>query len=111
MQIFRQTLAFKDEDMSWENFVDQIPLMARPKSRINWLKEKLSNVIDLIATPIWGPVPIYAFSIFLFFGIGLGLYSSFAKQNNHSINNIVVYDREYLSSMDNGENTIYFSQK
>jgi len=111
MQIFRQTLAFKDENMSWGNFVDQLPLMARPQSRIGWLREKLNNIIDIITTPVWGPVPVYAFSILLLFGIGLGFYSTFARQANDNLKNIIIYDREYLSSTDNGEETIYFGQK
>jgi hypothetical protein len=112
INMFKQALAFEDEDINWKGFVDQLPLKGPRLSWLSSVKEKLNEFVRLIITPVWGPVPAYAFSLFIILVAGLGTYFSLSKEKALGLENIIVFDKEYLSSMDDGEKTVYLvSQK
>ena len=111
MGLFKRALAFEDKEVSWEGFVDQLPLESKPQSWLTLVKEKLNDFIRLVVTPVWGPVPAYVLSLIIVFVASFGIYSSLLKRDGQTLRDIVVYDKEYLSSVDDGEKTIYFGQR
>ncbi|HEX9916884.1 MAG TPA: hypothetical protein VGB16_04025 [candidate division Zixibacteria bacterium] len=107
INMFKQALSFEDKGMSWEGFVEQAPLEAQHLSWLSSIREKMKELLRLIATPVLGPVPAYVFSLFLILVAGLGAYSSLSREKILVLENVIVLDREYLSSVDDGEKTVY----
>ena len=107
VNLFKQAMAFEEGNISWAGFVDQLPLGSQGISWFGLIKQKLSNLIQLISTPLWGPVPASVFSLILILAVGFGAYSTLTKREALVLKNIVVYDKEYLSSLDDGEKTVY----
>jgi hypothetical protein len=107
IDMFKQALSFEDKEMSWEGFVEQVPLEAQRLSWFSSIREKMNELVRLIVTPVLGPVPAYVFSLFIILVAGLGVYSSLPRGRALGLENVIVQDKEYLSSVDDGEKTVY----
>ncbi len=107
MKMFEQALVFEEEKISWEGFTEGLPLERKPLSWFVLARERIVSFARLVSTPIAGPVPVYVFSLTVMLALGLGIYFSLSNAEAKGLKNIVVYDREYLSSLDDGEKTVY----
>ncbi|MFQ6002719.1 MAG: anti-sigma factor family protein [Candidatus Zixiibacteriota bacterium] len=70
---------------------------------------KFEDLSSLIKTPLFGPIPAYVFSAVLLLFLAIGLYPAFSssKYSEGFENNLVVYEGELLSAIDDGGVTIY----
>lgn len=109
LNLVKRVINFEESEDFWQDY--QVDLRRKIPSPPLWVKlsGKLESVASLIKTPLFGPLPAYVFSFVLLLLLAVGLFPSLSP-SRHSEgfdSNLVVYEGELLSAVDDGGVTIY----
>lgn len=110
IKMMKKVLAFDVPQNYWDELKKSLSprlSVAEPQKK-SW-KDKFEPLIEFLMTPLLGPVPTFVFSIVVLGFLLIGLYPTFtqSKASQGFKNNLIIYEGELLSSMDNGKLTIY----
>jgi len=109
LNLLKEVIHFEESADFWEDYrVDvgrRIP--APPLWRRMWTK--VENWTSLVMTPVLGPIPAYVFSFTVIVLLAFSLYSGLLSPKSAQAfsNNLVVYEGDLLSAVDDGGVTIY----
>jgi hypothetical protein len=109
LNLVKEIINFDQPEDFWQDY--QVDVRRKIPSSPLWQRffVKTKDLAGLIETPLFGPIPAYVFSaVFLLF-LAVGLYPalSSSKHSEGFDNNLVVYEGELLSAIDDGGVTIY----
>ena len=110
LKLMKKVFSFDVPQDYWQEYQKSLlPRISRVSRQKKFLKDKLESLIQFLTTPLLGPVPTFVFSIIILGFLFLGLYPAFTqnKSSGNFENNLIIYEGELLSSMDNGKLTIY----
>lgn len=109
LNLVKEVINFEAPEGFWQDY--QVDVKRKISSPPLWrtLLGKMENLTSLIKTPLFGPIPAYVFSAILLLFLALGLYPtlSSSKGSPGFDSNLVVYEGELLSAVDEGGVTIY----
>jgi hypothetical protein len=109
LNLVKEAINFETPEGFWQDY--QVDVKRKIPTPPLWrtLLEKMENLTSLIQTPLFGPIPAYVFSVILLLFLALGLYPALSpsKGSPGFDNNLVVYEGELLSAVDEGGVTIY----
>jgi len=113
LDLLREATTFEKSSEFWEGYQVDLERAIPPSPLWSRFRTKLEKLATLIRTPILGPVPAYVFSFALLALLTLSLYPDFfsSKSREDFTNNLVVYEGELLSAVDEGGVTIYILGK
>ena len=110
IKLMKKVLTFDVPKNYWDELKKSLsPRLSAAEPKRESLKDKFESLVEFLKTPILGPVPTFVFSIIVLGFLFIGLYPTFtqSKTTKGFKNNLVIYEGELLSSMDNGKLTIY----
>jgi hypothetical protein len=109
LNLFKEVTNFEEPEDFWRDY--QVDVRRKIPSPPSWqkLSGKIENLASLIKTPLFGSVPAYVFSAVLLLFLAAGLYPTLSpsKHSEGFDSNLVVYEGELLSAVDDGGVTIY----
>lgn len=109
LNLVKEVINFEVPEGFWQDY--QVDVKRKIPSSPLWRKllREMENVASLIKTPLFGPIPAYVFSVIVLLFLAMGLYPTFStsKGSPGFDNNLVVYEGELLSAVDEGGVTIY----
>ena len=109
LNLVKEIIDFEEPKDFWQDY--QVDVRRKIPSPPLWrkLSGKMENLASLIKTPLFGPIPAYVFSAILLLFLAVGLYPALSpsKHLEGFDNNLVVYEGELLSAIDDGGVTIY----
>ena len=109
LNLVKRIINFEESEDFWQDY--QVDLRRKIPSPPLWqkLSGKMENLASLIKTPLFGPLPAYVFSFVLLLFLAVGLYPSLSpsKHSESFDSDLVVYEGELLSAVDDGGVTIY----
>ena len=109
LNLVKEVITFQEPDDFWQDY--QVDVRTKIPSPPLWQKllGKMESLTSLIKTPLFGHIPAYVFSFVLLVFLAIGLYPrlSPSKGSEGVDNNLVVYEGELLSVVDDGGVTIY----
>jgi hypothetical protein len=109
INFLKDVVHFEESAGLWEGY--QVNLKRKIVSPPVWSRvwTKVERLTSLFRTPVLGPVPAYVFSFAVIALLTLSLYPGFFSSKNAEgfKNNLVVYEGELLSAVDDGGVTIY----
>jgi len=109
INLLKEVISFEESKDFWEGY--QVNLKRKISPIPFWSRawRKMERLTSLIRTPILGPIPAYVFSFALIALLTLSLYPDFlsSKKTEGFSNNLVVYEGELLSAVDEQGVTIY----
>jgi hypothetical protein len=109
LSLVKKIIDFERPEDFWQDYEVDVRRKISPPPLWQKLLGKMENVASLIKTPLFGPIPAYVLSaVFLLF-LAAGLYPtlSSSKGAKDLDSNLVVYEGELLSAVDDGGVTIY----
>ncbi len=110
IKMMKKVLTFDVPQNYWEELKKSLSprLSAAEPQRESW-KDKFEPLLVFLKTPLLGPVPTFVFSIIVLGFLLFGLYPTFTQNKTAKgfKNNLIIYEGELLSSVDNGKLTIY----
>jgi anti-sigma factor RsiW len=105
----KETVSFQGTKDFWEDY--QVNVSRRIPSGSLWGKAwiKVEGLACLFRTPVLGPVPAYIFSLAVIALLTVSLYPGFfsSRETKGFRNDLVPYELEVISTVDNGVETIY----
>ncbi len=109
LNLVKQVINFDQPEDFWQDY--QVDVRRKIPSLPLWQKflGKTEDFASLIKTPLFGSIPAYVFSAVLLLFLAAGLYPtlSSSKPAKDLDSNLVVYEGELLSAIDDGGVTIY----
>lgn len=109
LNLVKEVINFEEPEDFWQDY--QVDVGRKIPSPSLWQKlwGEMENLASLIKTPLFGPIPAYVFSALLLLFLAVGLYPALSTSNHSQSfnNNLVVYEGELLSVVDEGGVTIY----
>ncbi len=109
MQLLKEIIHFEESEDFWKDY--QVDVKTKIPSIPLWLRlwTGAEQWINLIRTPLLGPIPAYAFSAAVVILLALSLLSGVLSPQRAEAfnNNLVVYEGGLLSAVDDGGVTIY----
>lgn len=109
INLLKEIIHFEESEDFWNDY--QVDLKRKIADPPIWRRmwTKMEKLTGFILTPVLGPVPAYAFSLVIVVLFALSLYSGVLgpKTAQAFNNNLVVYEGNLLSSIDDGGVTIY----
>ncbi len=109
INLVKEIFRLEESEEFWEGYT--INLKRKIPSPPLWTRawKKVEGLTSLFRTPILGPVPAYVFSFAIILLLSLSLYPGFfsSSKMERFKNNLVVYEGELLSAVDDGGVTIY----
>ena len=109
LNLVKEVINFEETEDFWQDY--QVDVRRKIPSPPLWqkLSGKMESLAGLIKTPLFGPIPAYIFSVLLLLFLAVGLYPTlFLSEHPEGFdNNLVVYEGELLSAIDDGGVTIY----
>ena len=109
LNLVKEVIDFEEPEGFWQDY--QVDVQRKIPSSPLWQKllGEMENLASLIKTPLLGPIPAYVFSFIILLFLAMGLYPtlSTSKRSEGFDNNLVVYEGELLSAVDEGGVTIY----
>ena len=109
INLLKDVISFEESKDFWEGY--QVNLKRKIVSPPVWSRvwTKVERLTSLFRTPVLGPVPAYVFSFAVIALLTLSLYPGFFSSKNAQgfKNNLVAYEGELLSAVDDGGVTIY----
>lgn len=109
LNLVKEVINFDEPEDFWQDY--QVDVRRRIPSPPLWekLSGKMESLTSLIKTPLFGSIPAYVFSAVLLLFLAVGLYPALSplKHSEGFENNLVVYEGELLSAIDDGGVTIY----
>jgi len=109
LNLVKEVINFEEPEDFWQDY--QVDVRRKIPSPPLWqkLSGKMESLASLIKTPLFGPVPAYVFSAVLLLFLAVGLYPTLSpsERSEGFDNNLVVYEGELLSAIDDGWVTIY----
>ena len=109
LNLVKEIISFNRPEDYWQDYQVDVRRKIPPLSLRQKFLGKMENFSSIIKTPLLGSVPAYAFSAVLLLFLAVGLYPalSSSKRAEGFDNNLVVYEGELLSAIDDGGVTIY----
>jgi hypothetical protein len=109
LNLVKQVINFEESEDFWQDYQVDVRRKIPPPPLWEKILGKLESVVSFIKTPLFGPLPAYVFSFVLLLFLAVGLYPrlSPSKHSEGFDSNLVVYEGELLSAVDDGEVTIY----
>jgi hypothetical protein len=109
INLLKDVISFEGSTDFWKGYQVNLKRKIPPSPFWSRFWTKVEDLTSLFRTPVLGPVPAYVFSFALLVLLTLSFYPGFfASQNAPGFkNNLVVYEGELLSSVDDGGVTIY----
>lgn len=109
LNLVKETINFEEPEDFWQDYQVDVTRRIPPLPLWQRLLGKMENLTSLIKTPLFGPIPAYVFSAVLLLFLAAGLYPALSpsKHSESFENNLVVYEGELLSTIDDGVVTIY----
>lgn len=109
INLLKEMVHFEESEDFWKDY--QVDLRRRLPALPLWRRAwaKVEDWTSLVMTPILGPIPAYAFSFAAIALLAFSLYSGHLspKQAQAFSNNLVVFEGDLLSAVDDGGVTIY----
>jgi hypothetical protein len=109
LNLVKEVINFEQPEDFWQDY--QVDVKRKIPSSPLWQKllGEMENLTSLVKTPLFGPIPAYVLSAVLLLFLAVGLYPalSTSKHPESFDNNLVVYEGELLSVVDEGGVTIY----
>ncbi len=109
INLLKEVISFEGSKDFWEGY--QVNLKRKIPPAPFWSKvwTKVEGLTSLFRTPVLGPVPAYVFSFAVIALLTWSLYPGFFSSKNTEgfKNNLVVYEGELLSAVDDEGVTIY----
>lgn len=109
LNLVKEVISFDQPEEFWQDY--QVDLRRKIPSPPLWQRfmGRMDNLASLIKTPLFGPIPAYVFSAVLLFFLAVSLYPALTslKKSEGFDSNLVVYEGELLSAIDDGGATIY----
>ena len=109
LNLVKEVINFEETEGFWQDY--QVDVRRKIPSPPLWQKllGKIESLASLSKTPLFGPIPAYVISFVLLLFLAVGLYPTlfFSKHSEGFDNNLVVYEGELLSAIDDGGVTIY----
>ncbi len=109
INLLKDVISFEGSKDFWDGY--QVNLKGKIPPSPFWSRAwtKMEGLTSLFRTPVLGPVPAYVFSFALIALLTLSFYPGFFSSKNVEgfKNNLVVYEGELLSVVDDGGVTIY----
>jgi hypothetical protein len=109
LNLVKEVINFEEPEGFWQDY--QVDVKRKIPSSPLWQKllERMENLASLIKTPLFGPIPAYVFPVIVLLFLAMGLFPalSTSKHSGGFDNNLVVYEGELLSAVDDGGVTIY----
>jgi hypothetical protein len=109
LNLVKEVIDFEEPEGFWQDY--QVDVQRKIPSSPLWQKllGEMENLASLIKTPLLGPIPAYVFSFIILLFLAMGLYPTLStfKRSEGFDNNLVVYEGELLSAVDEGGVTIY----
>ncbi|MCK4428321.1 MAG: hypothetical protein KAW16_07555, partial [candidate division Zixibacteria bacterium] len=109
LNLVKEVINFEEPEDFWQDY--QVDVRRKIPSPPLWqkLSGKMESLTSLIKTPLFGPIPAYVFSAALLLFLAVGLYPTLSpsERSEGFDNNLVVYEGELLSAIDDGGVTIY----
>lgn len=109
INLLKKVISFEGSKDFWEDY--QVNLKRKIPPAPFWSKvwTKVEGLTCLFRTPVLGPVPAYVFSFAAVVLLTLSFYPGFfsSQRAEGFKNNLVVYEGELLSTVDDGGVTIY----
>jgi len=107
--VLKKIIHFEESTDFWNDY--QVDLKMKIYTPAWWKRAwtKMEEFTSLVMTPILGPLPAYVFSFVIVALLAFSLYSGLlsTKTAQAFSNNLVVYEGDLLSSVDDGGVTIY----
>lgn len=109
ISFLREVFSLENAEDLWEDYQVNLKRRIGPPPFWSRVWTKVEGLTSLFRTPVLGPVPAYVFSFALIALLTLSLYPGiFSSKNVEGFkNNLVVYEGELLSAVDDGGVTIY----
>lgn len=109
LNLVKENISFKEPEDFWQDYQVDVRRRIPSPPLWQWLLGKMENLASLIKTPLFGPIPAYVFSFVVLLFLAIGLYPtlSSSKHSEGLDTNLVVYEGELLSVVDDGGVTIY----
>jgi anti-sigma factor RsiW len=105
----KEAISFEGTKDFWEDY--QVNVSRRIPSGSLWSKvqTRVEGLACIFRTPVLGPVPAYIFSLALIALLTASLYPGFLSSPDTKgfRNDLVPYELEVISAVDNGVETIY----
>ena len=109
INLLKEVIQFEESEDFWAGY--QVNLKRKVPPSPFWSKvwTKVEGLTSLFRTPVLGPVPAYVFSFAVLALLTLSLYPGLLSARNTEgfSNNLVVYEGELLSAVDEEGVTIY----
>ncbi len=109
LSLVKEIINFERPEDFWQDYEVDVRRKISPPPLWQKLLGRMENVASLIKTPLFGPIPAYVLSaVFLLF-LAAGLYPALSSSEGAKDldSNLVVYEGELLSAIDDGGVTIY----
>lgn len=110
LKLMKKVLSFDVPKDYWEKYQKSLsPRISKTSPQKRVLQSKVESLIQFLKTPLLGPIPTFVFSLIILGFLFVGLYPTFtqSKSSKSFENDLIIYEGEFLSSMDNGQLTIY----
>ncbi len=109
INLLKDVRNFEESKDFWEGYEVNLKRKIPPFPFWSRVWTKIEGFTSLFRTPVLGPVPAYVFSFVLIALLTLSLYPSLVSSKNAKgfKNNLVVYEGELLSAVDDEGVTIY----
>ena len=109
INLLKEVISFEESKDFWEGYQVNLKRKIAPTPLWSRLWTKVEGLTSLFRTPVLGPVPAYVFSFAMIVLLTLSLYPGFFSSKNAKVfkNNLVAYEGELLSAVDDGGVTIY----
>jgi hypothetical protein len=105
----KEVVSFEESQDFWKDYRVNLQVRVPSASLPSRVWARVEALTSLFRTPVLGPVPAYVFSFVLIALLTVGLYPDFLSSGNAKgfSNNLVAYEGELVSAMDDGVETIY----
>jgi len=109
INLLKDVINFQESKDFWEGYQVDLKRKIPPSPFWSRVWTKMEGLTSLFRTPVLGPVPAYVFSFTVLALLTLSLYPGFFSSKNVEgfKNNLVVYEGELLSAVDDDGVTIY----
>jgi len=109
MEMIKQSFKFEVGENFWERYEPALSQRLSRAAKKNLIISWTDDLLQLLKTPVIGPLPAYLFSIFIFLFFLIGLFPHFNSKSfpEDFENNLVIHDGEIYSTIDDGGATIY----
>lgn len=105
----KEAVSFQESRDFWKGYQVNVERRVPSASLLSKVRAEVEGLTSLFRTPILGPVPAYVFSLVLIAVLSVSLYPQFlsSRSTEAFANDLVAYEGELISAVDDGVETIY----